>query len=278
MASITDCVVEGLKYHFNDIKKLLGFGILFVIFDLITMAFTIKTVDVTRMIIHTLEKTNVTSSTLGYSHLPHWDIYLAIAMLIVGFIVSLFIMGYQYKIIGFSIDRKDDLPGFEDIVGMLIKGIKYFFVTILYGIPSMILLFLAIMVTNNSSAWPVLMVLSIFVGLICYSVLIMALNNMVAHDSLKKAFDFREIIDNISNLGWGKYLGTVIFTVIVFMIINLAVGVILSFLTVIFAAAINNQAIVISTAISVIEALFVTSYCSVFFNRVCGSIYRESVK
>lgn len=278
MASITDCVVEGLKYPFNDIKKLLGFGILFVIFDLITMAFTIKTVDVTRMIIHTLEKTNVTSSTLGYSHLPHWDIYLAIAMLIVGFIVSLFIMGYQYKIIGFSIDRKDDLPGFEDIVGMLIKGIKYFFVTILYGIPSMILLFLAIMVTNNSSAWPVLMVLSIFVGLICYSVLIMALNNMVAHDSLKKAFDFREIIDNISNLGWGKYLGTVIFTVIVFMIINLAVGIILSFLTVIFAAAINNQAIVISTAISVIEALFVTSYCSVFFNRVCGSIYRESVK
>ena len=101
---------------------------------------------------------------------------------------------------------------------------------------------------------------------------------MVAHDSLKKAFDFREIIGNISNLGWGKYLGTVIFTVIVFMIINLAVGVILSFLTVIFAAAINNQAIVISTAISVIEALFVTSYCSVFFNRVCGSIYRESVK
>ena len=278
MASITDCVVEGLKYPFNDIKKLLGFGILFVIFDLITMAFTIKTVDVTRMIIHTLEKTNVTSSTLGYSHLPHWDIYLAIAMLIVGFIVSLFIMGYQYKIIGFSIDRKDDLPGFEDIVGMLIKGIKYFFVTILYGIPSMILLFLAIMVTNNSSAWPVLMVLSIFVGLICYSVLIMALNNMVAHDSLKKAFDFREIIGNISNLGWGKYLGTVIFTVIVFMIINLAVGVILSFLTVIFAAAINNQAIVISTVISVIEALFVTSYCSVFFNRVCGSIYRESVK
>ena len=278
MASITDCVVEGLKYPFNDIKKLLGFGILFVIFDLITTAFTIKTVDVTRMIIHTLEKTNVTSSTLGYSHLPHWDIYLAIAMLILGFIVSLFIMGYQYKIIGFSIDRKDDLPGFEDIAGMLIKGIKYFFVTILYGIPSMILLFLAIIVTNNSSAWPVLMVLSIFVGLIGYSVLIMALNNMVAHDSLKKAFDFREIIGNISNLGWGKYLGTVIFTVIVFMIINLAVGIILSFLTVIFAAAINNQAIVISTAISVIEALFVTSYCSVFFNRVCGSIYRESIK
>ena len=278
MASITDCVVEGLKYPFNDIKKLLGFGILFVIFDLISMAFTIKTVDVTRAIIQTLEKTNVTASTLGYSQLPHGDLYLAIAMLIVGFIVSLFIMGYQYNVIGFSIDRKDGLPGFEDIIGMLIKGIKYFFVTIVYSIPSMVVLFLAILVTNNSSAWPVIMIISVLLGIICYFLLIMALNNMVAHDSLKKAFDFREIIDNISNLGWGKYIGTVVFTVIVFMIINLAVGMILSFLTVIFAATINNQAIVISTVISVIEALFVTSYCSVFFNRVCGSIYRESIK
>ena len=278
MASITDCVVEGLKYPFNDIKKLLGFGILFVIFDLLSMAFTLKTVDVTKGIINTLEKTNVTASTLGYSHLLHGDVYLAIAMLIVGFIVLLFILGYQYNVIGFSIDRKDDLPGFDDILGMFIKGIKYLFVAIVYGIPSMVVLFLAIMVTNNSYVWPVLMIISVLLSLICYLILIMALNNMIAHDSLKKAFDFREIIDNISNLGWGKYIGTVIFTVIVFMIINLAVGVILSFLTVIFAAAINNQAIVISTVISVIEALFVTSYCSVFFNRVCGSIYRESVK
>jgi uncharacterized membrane protein len=108
--------------------------------------------------------------------------------------------------------------------------------------------------------------------------MIMALNNMIAHDSLKKAFDFSEIMGNISNLGWVKYIGIILFTVIVFMIINIAIGIVMSFLTVIFAATINNQAIVISIVISVIEALFVTSYCSVFFSRVCGSIYREAVK
>ncbi|WP_405298143.1 DUF4013 domain-containing protein [Methanobrevibacter sp.] len=278
MASITDCVVEGLKYPFNDIKKLLGLGILFVIFDLISMAFTLKTVDVTKMIIGTLEKTNATASTLSYSQLPNGDIYLAIAILIVGFLVSLFIMGYQYKVISFSINRKDDLPGFGDIVGMLIKGVKYFLVSIVYAIPSMIVAFLAILVTNNSSLWPVIMIISVLLMVVSYFILIMALNNMVAHDSIKKAFDFSEIIGNISNLGWGKYIGTVIFTVIVFMIINMAIGIVMSFLTVIFAATVNNQAIVISTVISVIEALFVTSYCSVFFNRVCGSIYRESIK
>ncbi|WP_405306551.1 DUF4013 domain-containing protein [Methanobrevibacter sp.] len=278
MASITDCVVEGLKYPFNDIKKLLGFGILFVICDLVSMVFTLKTVDITRMIMDTVEKTNATASTLSHSQLPNGDIYLAFAILIVGFIVSLFIMGYQYNVISFSIDRKDDLPGFGDIAGMFIKGVKYFLVSFVYSIPPMIVAFLAIILTSDSSAWPVVMIISLLLMIICYFLLIMALNNMVAHDSLKKAFDFREITDNISNLGWGKYVGTVIFTVIVFMIINIAIGIIMSFLAVIFAATINNQAIVISTVISIIQALFVTSYCSVFFNRVCGSIYRESIK
>ena len=242
------------------------------------MAFTIKTVDVTRIIIRTIENTNATASTLNISQLPNLDIYLAFAILAIGFIVALFIMGYQYNVLEFSISKKEDLPGFGDILGMLVRGVKYFIVSIVYSIPPMLVAFLAIILTNNSSVWPVMMLISVLLLIICYFLLIMALNNMVANDSLKKAFDFRQIIDNISNLGWGKYIGTVLFTVIVFIIINMAVGVVLSFLTVMFAAAINNQAIVVSAFITIVEALFVSSYCSVFFNRVCGSIYRESIK
>ena len=55
MPSITDCVVEGLKYPFNDIKKLLVFGILFVIFDLLSLAFSLKTLDITRIVMGTLD-------------------------------------------------------------------------------------------------------------------------------------------------------------------------------------------------------------------------------
>jgi hypothetical protein len=278
MASITDCVVEGLKYPFNDIKKLLGFGVLFVILDLLSMAFTMKTLDITRAITHTLEQTNGHLSTLPFSQLPSGNIYMAIGILIVGFIVTLFIMGYQYDVVKFSINKKEDLPGFTNILGMFINGIKYFIVTLAYALPALIVMFLGIVLIGNSSILPVVIVIAGLLSIIAFFLLIMALNNMVAHGSLKKAFDFGEIMGNISNLGWVKYIGTVLFTMIVFAIINVAVGVILSFLTALFAAAINNQAMIVSIFITVIEGLFVSSYCSVFYNRVCGSIYRESIK
>ena len=278
MASITDCVVEGLKYSFNDIKKLLGLGVLFAIINLLSMFFAMNTFDMYRVVIHVLENTTVPLSSLNMSIIPSANIYTAVGITIVGLIVGLFILGYQYNILSFSIDRKDDLPGFGDVVDIFVKGIKYFIVSVAYNLPAMIVMAAAMMFLDNLTVMSVLMVVSFVLLVIGYFLLVMALNNMVAHDSVGKAFDFREIIDNISNLGWGKYIGTILFTVIVFMIINVAVGLVLSLLAVAFAAVIINQAFAVSIFIGVIEALFVSSYCAVFFNRVCGSIYRESIK
>ena len=278
MASITDCVVEGLKYPFNDIKKLLGLGVLFAIINLLSMFFAMNTFDMYRVVIHVLENTTVPLSSLNMSIIPSANIYTAVGITIVGLIVGLFILGYQYNILSFSIDRKDDLPGFGDVVDIFVKGIKYFIVSVAYNLPAMIVMAAAMMFLDNLTVMSVLMVVSFVLLVIGYFLLVMALNNMVAHDSVGKAFDFREIIDNISNLGWGKYIGTILFTVIVFMIISVAVGLVLSLLAVAFAAVIINQAFAVSIFIGVIEALFVSSYCAVFFNRVCGSIYRESIK
>lgn len=277
MASITDCVVEGLKYPFNDIKKLLGCGVLFVIFNLLSMAFTMKTLDVTRVITHAIENTNLTVSSLQFSQLPSNDIYIAIGILVAEFIVSLFLLGYQFNVVKFSIDKKDDLPGFGNILEMFVNGVRYFIVTLVYSIPAIIVMAIGIFLVGNMSIMPVIIVISVLLLIIAYFLLIMALNNMVAYDSLKKAFDLREITDNIANLGWGKYIGIILFTLIVFILINVAVGVVLSFLTVVLAMAIN-QALALSVILTVIESLFVSSYCAVFYNRVCGSIYRESIK
>ena len=278
MASITDCVVEGLKYPFNDIKKLLGLGGLFAVISAISVFISVKSFDIFRDTVHIVENTNITASQLSFSQLPAGDIYMVAGLAVISFIISLFIMGYQYGIVKFSIDKKSDLPGFRDILSMFIKGIKYFLVTLAYNIIPILVLAGGILLVGDSSILPVIVLISMLLFIIASFLLIMALNNMIAYDSIKKAFDFKEIIGNISNLGWGKYIGIILFTIIVYMIIMVAVSFILSLITAMLAVTISNQALVISIVIAVIEGLFIDSYGTVFFNRVCGSIYRESIK
>ena len=278
MASITDCVVEGLKYPFKNIKKLLGLGGLFALISAISVFISYKSLDIFRMTVHLVEKTNTTVSHLPFSQLPAGDLYLVVGLAIISFIISLFIMGYQYDIVKFSIDKKEDLPGFSDVLGIFVKGIKYFLVCLAYSIIPILVLAGGIMLIGNSSILLVIILIAMLLFIIAYFLLIMALNNMVAHDSIKKAFDFNEIIGNISNLGWAKYIGIVIFTLIVYMIIMVAVSFLLTFLTVLFAATISNQAFIISIVIAIIEGLFIHSYGAIFYNRVSGSIYREAVK
>ena len=278
MASITDCVVEGLKYPFNDIKKLLGCGVLFALISAISVFMSVKSFDIFRNSVHLVENMNTTISHLTFSQLPAGDIYLVAGLSIVTFIISLFLLGYQYDIVKFSIEKKSDLPGFSDILGLFVRGIKYFLVVVAYNIIPILVLMGGIMLVGDSSALLVIVLISMLLFIIAYFLLIMALNNMIAHDSIKKAFDFREIIDNIANLGWAKYIGIILFTIIVYMIIMVAVSFVLSFITVLFAATISNQALIISVVIAVIEGLFIDSYGALFYNRVCGSIYRESIK
>lgn len=263
MASITDCVVEGLKYPFNDIKKLLGFGVLCALMSALSTFIGIKS--------------NNSISQIPFTQLPAGDIYLVAGLAILSFIVTLFIWGYQYDIIKFSIDNKSDLPGFSDILGMFIKGIKYFIVTLAYIIIPIIVFIVGIILAGNSTTAAAVTLILVALLVIAYFFLIMALNNMIAHDDIRKAFDFRQIIDNISNLGWGKYIGIILFTLIVMMIISVAVGFVMSIIGLGFEIAIN-QVTVVSVVIAIIEGLFIDSYMGLFFNRVCGSVYREAIK
>lgn len=263
MASITDCIVEGLKYPFNDIKKLLGFGVLCALMSALSTFIGIKS--------------NNSISQIPFTQLPAGDIYLVAGLAILSFIVTLFIWGYQYDIIKFSIDNKSDLPGFSDILGMFIKGIKYFIVTLAYIIIPIIVFIVGIILAGNSTAAAAVTLILVVLLVIAYFLLIMALNNMIAHDDIRKAFDFRQITDNISNLGWGKYIGIILFTLIVMMIISVAVGFVMSIIGLGFEIAIN-QVTVVSVVIAIIEGLFIDSYMGLFFNRVCGSVYREAIK
>lgn len=278
MASITDHVVEGLKYPFNDIKKLLGLGALFAAISAISVFMSVKSFEIFRTTIHLAENSNVTLSHLPLSQLPAGDIYFVAGLGIVSFIISLFILGYQYDIVKFSIEKKDDLPGFSDIVGIFVKGIKYFLVVVAYNVIPSLVLMGGLTMAGDSSIFIAISLIAAVLFIIAEFLVIMALNNMIVHDSIKKAFDFNEIFANISNLGWGKYIGIILFTLIVYMIIQVAVNFVLSFVSVLFAATISNQAIAVSIFIALIEGLFLDSFGTIFFSRVCGSVYRESIK
>lgn len=278
MASITDCVVDGLKYPFKDMKKVLSFGILFSILNVISLFISFKSLDLYRATLRILEKNNGGVLSLKFSQLPSGDVYTIIILTLISFIISLFILGYQYDIIKFSIKKKESLPGLDGILNIFKKGIKYFIVALAYNIIPAIILSIGIALVHNSPILTAIFIISMILFIFAFFIQIMALNNMIAHDKLSKAFDLREIINNISNLGWGKYIGIILFTSIIYMIIMGSVGLILSFLTVLFAATINNQVFIVSTFISIISGLFINSYFGVFLNRVCGSVYRESIK
>lgn len=253
MVSITDCVSEGLKYPFNDVKKLLGFGAIFALLSFIT------------------------SLSLMFKPLQA-NIYLVTALGIVSFIITLFVMGYQYNVVKFSIDKKEDLPGFTDVLDIFVKGIKILIVTIAYNIiPAIVLVISVFLASDYIGPAVVVILISVILFIIAFFLQIMGISNMVANDSLEKAFDLREIIDKISNLGWGKYIGIILFTLIVFMIVNIAAGYILSFISLFLAIAANN-ALIVSVLVGIIQGLFITSFTSIFYNRVCGSIYREAIK
>lgn len=276
MASMTDYVVEGLKYPFNDVKKLVGFGAIFAILNLISIAISTKNLDIYRVIIREVKNTNTSILSLKFTQLPANDIYLVVGLAIISFIIILFVMGYQYNIVKFSINQKDALPDFSGISDIFVKGIKFLAVGIAYNIVPTVILLLGVALVGNSSMLFAVVIIAFILYLMAFFLQIMALSNMIAYDSLKKAFDFNEITDKIANIGWVKYVGILLFTIIILIIVSASAGLILSFITVLFARAFN-QAIVVSSFIGIIQGLFITSYTSVFFNRVCGSIYRQSI-
>lgn len=277
MASITDCVSEGLKYPFIDVKKLLSFGALFAVLNLLSVFISTKNMDIVRVITREIGQSNSTALSLKITQVSANDMYIVTALSIISFIITLFVMGYQYNVVRFAIDKKEGLPGFTDITNTFVNGIKFFIVAIAYYIIPAAVLFIGILLSGDSSALPIVVLISLILFIVAYFLQIMAVNNMVANDSLKKAFDLREITEKIANLGWGKYIGIILFTLIVFMIVNVAAGYILSFITLFFAIAIN-KAIIVSVVVGILEGLFITSYTSIFYNRVCGLIYREAIK
>ena len=273
MASIIDNITEGLKYPFKDIKKLLILGALFSLLSIVSFGISEYLLKIFRII----AKAPGNSFAFKLSQIPANNIYIITFLAIISFIITLIIMGYQYNIIKFSIENKKDFPEFNGLLNLMINGLKYFIVSFAYNVIPTIVLVGGLSYVQFFNSDYIISILAALLFMICNLIMIMGLANMVDANKFIKAFDLREIIGKIADLGWIKYIGTIIFTYIIYAIIMVTIGIILMFIIMFIALSIN-KAMIILAIISIIQGLFISSYISIFFNRVYGSIYREAIK
>ena len=281
MASITDVVKEGLKYPFNDGKKVLILGIIFLVSSLVSMAMEFLVFDNMRILANVAPVDTVQAAI---SAMPPSNMALIVLSWIVTFILMVFASGYIYDVIKYGIEGKSELPEFSDIKGLLVKGLRAFVVGLAYSILPMILFFLGLMLTVNESVGAsvnaigaIVLLIAIIFAIFVSLVNVMALCNMVDKDELAAAFRFKEILALIKNLGWGRFIGILLFTVIAIMIISV-------FFSFLFGAIAGIISIIVGSAFvmalinMILNSLLINPYVSIVISRIYGSIYKEATK
>ncbi len=190
----------------------------------------------------------------------------------------IFFFGYNYRVIKLStqtmINVDEVPPDFSDLKGMFIDGLKYLVVYIVYEIIPIIIL-VASNIFKNSALYLVGIILALIFSLFAFlAVPHMAANN----DSLKSAFEISKIKEIMSFIGYGRYLlaylGILLITVAVFVVITLIIGLIFGALGIAAGSLFTTSVGFVGMLITNIVMLFIVApYMSLFQNRCQGLIY-----
>ena len=277
MGSITDIVVEGLKYPFNDVNKYLVFGVIQVIMSVLFMGAFAST----GYYFVQAYKTSVSMGLdmIDLSVVSPAMIIVSAVLFVLGLIVFVYISGYEFNILKFSISKNNELPAFNDYVGILKDGLKMIAVKIAYAILPGILFLLGLMLSVNDNVGSAVNIIGSFIlaiaiifAIIVAFFLIMATARMVDMGTLRSAFDFREIYELISNMGVVQYVGILIFLAIAIAIINLAASAIFEMIG--FAVALVLPTALASVfLVMILSSLLIDSFTSLATYRVYGSVY-----
>ena len=279
MSSITDVVKEGLKYPFNDGKKVLTLGVVFLVSSLVSLLMQYFVFDNMRTL---ADSAPIDTVHAALSALPPSNMALIVLFWIVTFILMIFCSGYVYDVIKYAIERRSDLPEFKDIKGIFIKGIRSFIVGIAYSILPLILFLLGLMLAviesvggSVNAIGGIIIVIAMVFAIFAALLQVMALCNMIDKDELAAAFRFKEILALIKNLGWGRYIGILLFTVIAVMIITVFFGFIFGLIATAISILVGS-AFVLTLVNLILNSLFINPYSSIVFSRVYGSVFREA--
>ena len=237
--SISEMFSDALAYPFNNIKALLLYVVLGIIVALLGGA-TIVDFAVA-----------FTTKGVGGAALAGLGIVGVILFVLVVFLVE----GYALDIIKYGIERRSDGPGI-DFGRQVSNAIKLVVVSIVYYVvPAIITLILSLFLRD----W-----LIAVIGVILF--IVFALANFMAKcrlaktDNLGDALAIGEAIGDISRVGFGKIIATVLVIFIILVVVAFIIA---------FIGNMNN------TIGSILLGIF-SVYFVFFYNRAIGLLYSEA--
>jgi hypothetical protein len=178
---------------------------------------------------------------------------------IVGFIVFILIIflieGYALDIIKFGIERRDDSPGI-DIGRQISNAVKLIVVSIVYYVVPAIIIFVLGLFLRD---W-ILLIISIILVIVFALANFMAKCRLAKTDSLGEALAIGEAIGDISRVGIGKIIATVVVIVVILVIIAFIIGLIS-----------NANATIGNILLGIFSVYFVF-----FYNRAIGLLYSDA--
>ena len=234
--NIGDIIGDALAYPFHNVKALVLYIVLGIIAAIIGGTTILSFVTA--------------ASTKGLSSYALGGVGI-LGILI--FIILLFLIeGYALDIIKFGIEWRSDGPGI-DIGRQVSNAIKLLAVNIAYYlIPAIIIFVLGLFLRD----W-ILTIISIILLIVFALANFMARCRLAKTDSLSDALAVGEAIGDISKVGIGKLIATVILVVIIAIVIMILVGII---------GSINDLVGDILFGIALVYLIF-------FYHRAIGLLY-----
>ena len=236
---VGNIIGDALAYPFNNIKALVLYVVLAIIAGIIGGA--------------TLLSSAASFSSQGFAGFAFSG--LSIVGIIVFILVLFLIEGYGLDIIKYGIERRADGPGI-DIGRQISNAAKLIIVSIVYYvIPAIIIFILGLFLRD----W-IMTIISIILVILFALANFMARCRLAKSDDLGDALAIGEAIADISRVGLGKLLATVVLVVIIAIIIVVLIGII---------GGIND------TVGDILFGIFLV-YLVFLYNRAIGLLYSDA--
>ena len=236
---VGDIIGDALAYPFSNIKALVLYVVLGIIGAIIGGASLLS-----------IAAAFSSKGLAGYAFSG-----LSIVGIIVFILVLFLIEGYGLDIIKYGIERRADSPGI-DFGRQVSNAVKLIVVSVVYYVVPAIIIFVLGLFLRD---W-ILLILSIIIIIVFALANFMAKCRLAKSDSLGEALAIGEAIGDISRVGFGKIIATVLVIVIILVIVAFIIGLIS-----------NWNGTIGSILLGIFSVYFVF-----FYNRAIGLLYSDA--